>query len=79
MFVLDKLESATDNNVLVDEVLKTAVQETVRNVLKVYDADGQVKTVEVKDDAGRTLLDLTAKQILEAKEKPKKTESPSKN
>lgn len=64
---VDKFHNAEDTRLLIDEVLETAVVERVGDVLEKYDAEGRVRRVAVREDAGRVLLDLPAQAVLEKK------------
>jgi hypothetical protein len=62
---LDKFENEPETNLLVEEILRSAVEETVADVVRKYDAGSVLKRVSVKDDSGRQLLDLETAAFLE--------------
>jgi hypothetical protein len=61
---LDKFENEPDTNLLIEEILRTAVEETVGDVVKKYNLRDIVKRVAVRDDAGRSLLELNVNELL---------------
>lgn len=68
---LDKFESEPDTNLLIEEILRTAVEETVGDVVKKYNLRDIVRRVAVKDEAGRPLLELNVNDLLRAAAGPK--------
>ncbi|HRY29128.1 MAG TPA: hypothetical protein P5079_03730 [Elusimicrobiota bacterium] len=61
---LDKFENEPGTNFLVEEILRTAVEDTVRDVVKKYNLRGILKHVRVSDDADRRLLDLEVEELM---------------
>lgn len=72
---VDKFENEPETNLLIDEILRTAVEETVLDVIKKYGAGQILRRVTVKDDAGRQLIDLETRGLLEKKQASAKPKS----
>jgi hypothetical protein len=65
---LDKFEHDPDTDLLIQEILRTGVEDVVKDVLRKYGARDIVKAVVVKDDTDRSLLELTTKEIFDRAE-----------
>ena len=61
----DDFGNAAGTNLLVEEVLRTAVEKTVYDVVEKYDSAALIKRVVVTDNSGRQLLESPTVDILE--------------
>ncbi len=65
--LLDKFENDPDTRILIEEILRTAVEDTASDVIRKYNAAGIVKRIAVRDDAGRAFFTLEVDPLLEKK------------
>lgn len=67
---LDKFDASATDNPLVQEIVRGAVEDTVKDILLKYRAAGVITRVLLKDNAGRLLLDIPSGELLKKKEEP---------